>query len=168
MIKEKPMFVNGNPINKVSIKKENIMENIPVKKKKIISSDTNLELSPLISNGHESFSLMIDKQNRKYKRCVYCKHWYLLSNFKPTNRKNSIGGVGVFCKKCIDRKLDLQHKTNKKVEDKSNEEEQLNTEELIGKPINDILSYLTDNQLLTEIKKRGYVGELILTKKIKL
>jgi len=167
MIKEKPMFVNGNPINKVSIKKENSMENTPIKKKKIISSDTNLELSVLISNGMESSSLMIDKQNRKYKRCVYCKHWYLLSNFKPTNRKNSIGGVGVFCKKCIDRKLRLQNKTNR-VEDKTNEEEQLNTEELIGKPINDILSYLTDNQLLSEIKKRGYIGELVLTKKIKL
>jgi hypothetical protein len=167
-MKEEPMFVNGNPINKVSVKKENPIRDIHIKKKKIISSDTNLELSVLISDGKESSSLMVDKQNRKYKRCVYCKHWYLLSNFKATNRKNSIGGVGVFCKKCIDRKLKLQNKTNKKVEDKTNEEEQLNTEELIGKPISDILSYLTDNQLLSEIKKRGYIGELVLTKKIKL
>lgn len=159
MKEEEPVFVNGNPINKVSMKKENIIEDISVKKKKIISSDTNSELKPLVSNGKESLFLMVDNQNRKYKRCACCKRWYLLSNFKASNRKDSIGGVGVFCKKCIDRKNATK---------KNDEEKQLDTEKLIGKPISDILSYLTDNQLLGEIKKRGYIGELVLTKKIKL
>lgn len=158
-MEEKPIFVNGNPINKVSVKKENSIKDIPIKKKKIISADTNLELSFMAGSNNDHF-LMIDNQNRKYKKCAYCKHWYLLSNFNTTNRKNSIGGVGVFCNKCANRKNTSEKKNDK--------EEQLNTEELIGKPISDILSYLTDNQLLSEIKKRGYIGELVLTKKIKL
>lgn len=161
-MKEEPMFVNGNPINKVSVKKENPIRDIHIKEKKIISSDTELELKALVSNGKESSLIFVDKQNRKYKRCAYCKHWYLLSNFKPTNRKNSIGGVGVLCKKCIERKNKFNGKEN------NSNEKKLNTEDLIGKPINDILSYLTDNQLLNEIRKRGYIGELVLTKKIKL
>lgn len=168
---EEPIFVNGNKINKESVKPKS--GNSVLSEKKLIRSyDSKLELSNFVDSDGKVSKLMIDSKGRKYKKCSYCKHWYSLSNFDKSTRQDAVGGVKVICNSCKASVSSNNKKHYERMKSSSLKQKDdsldIDVDKTLGGPVDKILSYLPDEKLLEEIKKRGYVGTLSITKKINL
>lgn len=120
-----------------------------------------------------------DIMKRAYKKCAYCKKWYLLSSFPTSDSPRSKDGHSAFCTECAkkqaDRKdVDPQQPEKKPEEEKPKEEPAVETdeEEAITDDVKNkqmkILSLLPDELLVEELRKRGFMGNLSILKEYEL
>lgn len=119
-----------------------------------------------------------DVMKQEYKKCAYCKKWYLLSSFPTSDSPRSKDGHSAFCAECTKkqanrRDVDPQQPEKKpevekpKEEAVSDKEEEALTSEVKDKQLK-ILSLLPDELLIQELRRRGFEGNLSVLKEYEL
>lgn len=121
-----------------------------------------------------------DAMRREYKKCAYCKKWYLLSSFPESDSKRSKDGHSAFCSECAKKQanrkdVDPSQSENKPTPDTDTEEkaevtdkqEENLTEDTKDKQLK-ILSLLPDEVLIEELRRRGFEGSLTIFKEYEL
>ena len=149
-------------------------------KKVITAADTGSVLTydrnGNIVNDCSNETHLWDAMRREYKKCAYCKKWYLLSSFSESDSKRSKDGHSAFCAECAKKQQSRRDVAPQKQEAKPDEDtpsvSEDNEERIITDGVRDkhreILSLLPDEALIEELRRRGFEGSLTILKDYEL
>jgi hypothetical protein len=130
-----------------------------------VASDTKLSL-PYDYEGKETKDKRIssrkDDIGREYRRCSVCKRWFLLDAF-PLSSKGLDGHTNV-CQECTKK---VEPKEDKPMEKEDKEVVETSDDIKRAAQKQEFLKDVSDVDLLQEIKRRGWKGNLQVTMEFK-